>query len=265
MSAMISAGIDSGSRSIKAVLFDSQARDAIAMAIADQGPEVELRSWDVLERVLKLGQVRRERVAAVTATGYGRKAVPYADTVITEITCHSEGVRHLSPDARTVIEMGGQDSKVIHLDPNGSVRDFAMNDRCAAGCGRFLELVAARLGVELDELGELALTSVRPLPISSTCVVFAETEIVGLLAGGASRADIAAGVQAAIATRIAALAARGCDAPVLLTGGGALQAGMAAALAGELDCPIRLSPLPQYTGALGAATLAARRHARGVH
>jgi predicted CoA-substrate-specific enzyme activase len=256
---MIVAGIDAGSRSIKAALFDADTRQIVASAIVDQGVQQDRLAGEALSLALGLGGVGRDRVASIVATGYGRDAVRFADTTVTEITCHSRGVRHLSPDARTVIEIGGQDTKVIRLDPGGAVRDFSMNDRCAAGSGRFLELVAARLGVDLRTLGELARESARPASINSTCVVFAETEIIGLLAAGTAPSDIAAGVQVAIATRVGALAARRCDPPVYFTGGVALQSGMVTALQRVLQSPIRQAPAAQYTGAFGAAIIAAER------
>jgi (R)-2-hydroxyacyl-CoA dehydratese activating ATPase len=256
---MIVAGIDAGSRSIKAALFDAQTQRIVASAIVDQGVEQERLAEEALGRALADGGLGRDRVDGIVATGYGRDAVGFADTTVTEITCHSRGVRHVAPDARTVIEIGGQDTKVIRLDPGGAVRDFTMNDRCAAGSGRFLELVASRLGVDLRTLSELGRRSAHPVTINSTCVVFAETEIIGLLAAGVDRSDIAAGVQVAIATRVGALAARRCDAPVYFTGGVALQSGMAAALERVLQCPIRQAPAAQYTGAFGAAIVAAQR------
>jgi predicted CoA-substrate-specific enzyme activase len=197
-------------------------------------------------------------VRSIVATGYGRNAVRFADTTITEITCHARGVFHLTPAARTIIEIGGQDSKCITLEDGGHVRDFSMNDRCAAGSGRFLEMVAARLGVDLPGLGDLSRTSRKPASISSMCVVFAETEIIGLLAEGMPAADIAAGVQSAIALRVAALAGRAVTPPVCFTGGVALQAGMMRAMESAFGCTVQVPPLPQYTGALGAALLAAQ-------
>jgi predicted CoA-substrate-specific enzyme activase len=182
-----------------------------------------------------------------------------ADTTITEITCHAVGVRHLVPTAQTVIDIGGQDSKLVRLDANGKVRDFAMNDRCAAGTGRFLEVVADRLGLSLGELGPMAARSHSPAAISSMCVVFAETEIIGLLAGGRSGEDIVAGVQTAIASRIVAMAGRNVEPPIVFTGGVARISGMETALQTALGQPVAISPEPQMTGALGAALLA-RRH-----
>lgn len=253
---MITAGIDAGSRSLKIVVFDHRRQSVVASAIADQGVGQRQLAAGLFSRVLDEAKATRSAVRSVVATGYGRNAVDFADTTVTEITCHARGVRHLVKDARTVLEIGGQDSKCIILEPDGRVRDFAMNDRCAAGSGRFLEVVANRLGVDLTTLGALSGESVSPAPISSTCVVFAESEIIGLLAAGCQRADIAAGVQNAIASRVTALVARSVTAPVCFTGGVALQTGMVRALENTVGMKITVPPSPQFTGALGAALLA---------
>jgi (R)-2-hydroxyacyl-CoA dehydratese activating ATPase len=256
---MITAGIDAGSRSTKVVVFDAAQARILGQGLGDQGIEQERLATELLERVCREAQVDRTGLAGIVATGYGRNAVRFASTTITEITCHARGVHHLAPATRTIIEIGGQDSKCITLEEGGRVRDFSMNDRCAAGSGRFLEVVATRLGVTLPKLGELSRSSQKAALISSMCVVFAETEIIGLLAEGISAPDIAAGVQNAIALRIAALAGRAVAAPVCFTGGVALQSGMVRALEAALSCEVQVSPLPQYTGALGAAILAAQR------
>ncbi|MBN1669974.1 MAG: 2-hydroxyglutaryl-CoA dehydratase [Kiritimatiellae bacterium] len=256
---MITAGIDSGSRTVKAVVLDGDTLQVMGTAIDDQGVRQAELAHALLERAAGSAGLPREEIRAVIATGYGRDIVEIAATTVTEITCHARGVRHVSPGARTVIDIGGQDSKVLRLNADGRVRDFATNDRCAAGTGRFLEIVASRLEVGLAQLGEMAGKSARPAPISSMCAVFAETEIIGLLASGTAREDIVAGVQAAIATRVAALAGRQIEEPVLFTGGVALVPGMAAALAAALNHPVRVAPQPQLTGALGAALLAAER------
>jgi predicted CoA-substrate-specific enzyme activase len=256
---MICAGIDAGSRATKVVLFDSERSRILGSGIADQGVEQERLAADLFEQTCRKAAAARGEVGAIVATGYGRNAMRFADTTITEITCHAQGVHHLRPEARTIIEIGGQDSKFILLEDSGRVRDFAMNDRCAAGSGRFLEVVAERLRVDLSTLGELSRDSRQPAIISNMCVVFAETEIIGLLAEGAAAADIAAGVQKAIAMRVAALAGRSVSLPVCFTGGVALQAGMVQALETALCCAVRVAPLPQYTGALGAAILAGRQ------
>jgi (R)-2-hydroxyacyl-CoA dehydratese activating ATPase len=256
---MIHAGIDAGSRATKVVLFDSQQSRIVGSGIADQGIEQQRLAAELLEKACQEAQVDRAAVGHIVATGYGRNAVRFAETTITEITCHARGVHHLLPEVRTIVEIGGQDSKFITLEDGGQVRDFAMNDRCAAGSGRFLELVATRLGVDLPTLGELSRASRQAALISSMCVVFAETEIIGLLAEGVAPPDIAAGVQNAIAQRVAGLAGRSVTSPVCFTGGVALQSGMVRALETALSCAVQVSPLPQYTGALGAAILAGRQ------
>jgi predicted CoA-substrate-specific enzyme activase len=255
---MIVAGIDAGSRAIKVVLMEAVSRAVLGTARGDQGVEQDRLATALLEGLVGAhGDGRRP--GYVVATGYGRSLVSAADTTITEITCHARGVRELVPEVRTVVEVGGQDSKVIRLEADGSVRDFMMNDRCAAGTGRFLEVVAARLGVGIDRLGELAASSSRPAAISSTCVVFAETEIIGLLASGARPEDIVAGVQHSIASRVVAMTGRSAGEPIVFTGGVALVPGMREALQAVLTRPVLIAPDPQMTGALGAALLAASR------
>jgi predicted CoA-substrate-specific enzyme activase len=241
---MITAGIDAGSRAIKIVLWNSDTSAVTATGVISQG--------------VRQGDLAKTLFGKIVATGYGRNLVSLADTTITEITCHACGVRNVAPEVMTIIEVGGQDSKLIRLDANGAVRDFAMNDRCAAGTGRFLEVVASRLGVELRHLGELAERSTKPARISRTCVVFAETEIVGLLASGVPEEDIVAGVQLSIARRVVAMAGRSVEDPVVFTGGVAMIPGMIEAMQKTLDRPVRIAPNPQLTGALGAAILASR-------
>lgn len=259
---MICAGIDAGSRAIKVVLLNADGLEVIASGIMDQGVEQDARARGLYERLLEENDLRPEAVSTIVATGYGRNVVSFADTTITEITCHARGVRQLVPEAMTVIDIGGQDSKLVRLNPSGGVRDFAMNDRCAAGTGCFLEVVASRLGLTLEELGEVAARSRKPAAISSMCVVFAETEIIGLLAAGTSPEDIVAGVQAAIASRVSSMAGRTVEPPVVFTGGVAMVPEMDAALQSALGQPVAIAPEPQMTGALGAAILACRQMTR---
>jgi len=260
---MICAGIDAGSRTIKVVLLDAQSLEVQAAGVTDQGVEQDALALNLLERLLHENAIRPSDVRCIVATGYGRKLIPFAEATVTEITCQAWGVRHRVPDARTIIDIGGQDSKLLRLNPEGRVADFVMNDRCAAGTGRFLEVVATRLGVKLPRLGEMAATQRvpgrSPAAISSMCVVFAETEITGLLASGTAAAEIAAGVQASIATRMAAMAGSDLALPILFTGGVAMVPGMAAALESALREPVAVAPDPQMTCALGAAILASRR------
>jgi predicted CoA-substrate-specific enzyme activase len=257
---MTYAGIDAGSRAIKVVLIGDGGFEIIAQGQVDQGVEQDKLACRLFETVLANAGINRSDVRRIVATGYGRNAVPIADTTITEITCHAVAVRHLVPSVQTIIDIGGQDSKLVRLDKNGKVRDFAMNDRCAAGTGRFLEVVADRLGLSLGDLGTMAARSRNPAAISSMCVVFAETEIIGLLAGGRACEDIVAGVQTAIASRIVAMAGRNVESPIVFTGGVARISGMEIALQAALGHPVAVSPDPQMTGALGAALLARRQH-----
>jgi predicted CoA-substrate-specific enzyme activase len=256
---MICAGIDAGSRTLKVVLFESDGGRLVAAGVRDQGIDQDALAGQLLQELLDQKNLRREDVGAMIATGYGRRLIHIADTAVTEVTCQGWGVRRRVPDARTVIDIGGQDSKVLRLKPDGGVADFVMNDRCAAGTGRFLEVVATRLGVKLSALGTLADCSRCAATISSMCVVFAETEIIGLLASGVAAEDIVAGVQAAVASRVAAMAGRNLPDPVVFTGGVALVPGMQTALEAALGKPVVVAPDPQLTCALGAAILASQR------
>lgn len=253
---MLVSGIDAGSRMIKAVVLDTGTRRIVASGQSDQGIRQAQLARELFEDTLRQAGIPEADVARTVATGYGRNTIAWAQAAITEITCHAIGVRHLSPAARTVIDIGGQDSKLIRLGPDGRVLDFMMNDRCAAGTGRFLEIVAQRLELPLDELGTVAGRAKKPAIISSMCAVFAETEIVGLLASGQHPEDIAAGVQSALTSRVAAMAGSRLEVPVVFTGGVARVAGMAPALSRALGHPVQTAPDPCLTGALGAALYA---------
>ena len=256
---MICAGIDAGSRTIKVVLIDGEKFTVLGSGVVDQGIEQEVLAERLLGDVLKAAGIKRDQVASTVATGYGRKLIHAADSQITEITCQAAGVSHSLPGTRTIVDIGGQDSKFLRLLLSGKVSDFAMNDRCAAGTGRFLEMVATQLGVPAAELGEMAGRSHKPARISSMCVVFAETEIVGLLAQGCTAEDIAAGIQASIAQRINAMGGLKATPPVVFTGGVALVPTMDAALSTALGHPVTVASNPQLTCALGAAIMAAKR------
>ncbi len=252
-------GIDIGSRVVKVVLADERG-DILVQRLAPAGVDGPAVAAELVERVCAQGGVARSQVAGTIVTGYGRVRFAAADAEISEITCHARGARHLVPEARTVIDIGGQDSKVIALDPGGRVADFAMNDRCAAGTGRFLEVMAEALGARVDELAELHAQAQCPVTISSTCTVFAESEVVSHLARGKRRQDIVAGLHAAIASRLAGLAGRVGFTPVIVcTGGVAYNSGVVASLASIAGMPIVVPPAAQFVGALGAALLAAAR------
>ncbi|MFO7906300.1 MAG: acyl-CoA dehydratase activase [Planctomycetota bacterium] len=260
---MICAGVDAGSRTIKAVLLESDTLEVIGTGVVDQGVEQDQLARELLEAVLQQQGLHRDHVRMLVATGYGRKLIREADAAVTEVTCQATGIAHRVPGTRTVIDIGGQDSKLLRLAADGGVSDFVMNDRCAAGTGRFLEVVATRLGVRLPRLGEMAKESQTPATISSMCVVFAETEIVGLLAQEISARDIAAGVQAAIAARVAAMACQQVTSPIVFTGGVAMVPGMDAALARSLGESVIVARRPQLTCAHGAAVLAAKKLVSG--
>ncbi len=250
------AGVDAGSRTIKAVVWDARARRVAGAAEGDQGMDQAARADRLLDGALAQAGVGRDRLAGVVATGYGRAHIRHARAV-TEITCHARGVAHAVPGARTILDIGGQDSKVIWLDERGAVTDFMMNDRCAAGTGRYLEMVAERLHIPVSHIGLLAAEAIKPAAISSTCAVFAETELTGLLAAGAGAADLAAGVLRSIFQRLAAMTGGRARAPIVFTGGVARIPGLQGWAAQVLDADVQLAPDPLYTGALGAALLSA--------
>jgi predicted CoA-substrate-specific enzyme activase len=256
---MIYAGIDIGSRTIKTVVFDHDKQAMLGHALWDQGVDQDGMARAQYASVLQQAGLKPEEISGVVATGYGRNAIAFANMSITEITCHAAGVCHLHPDSKTIFDIGGEDSKVLHLDDKNRVQDFAMNDRCAAGTGRFLEIVAKRLDGDLASVSRASMDSPAPAPISSMCVVFAETEIIGLLASGASKEDIMAGVQASVASRVLSMVGRHAKTPFYFTGGVALVPGMVEAISKVLQHPVTVCEHAQLTGALGAAILASKR------
>lgn len=253
---MFYAGIDAGSRTIKAVIIDGESLEIAGHGIIYQGVKQSELAKTLFNRVLAESRLRLKDIDYIVATGYGRNNLDWVDTTVTEITCHAYGVKYNDKDVRTIIDIGGQDSKLIRLDEHGCVRDFVMNDRCAAGTGYFLEIISQRLEVSLNKLGAIAAKAENPSPISSMCVVFAETEIVGLLASGESIENITAGVQISIAKRIFSMGGAKIHDKVILTGGVALIEGMDNALKKELNHNIVIAKNPQMTGALGAAIIA---------
>lgn len=256
----LAVGVDVGSVTAKAVVYDSDANQVLASALKPTGWHPRERGLEIFREALEQARVEEHQVGCVVGTGYGRAQLPFACHTTTEITCHATAVRHLVPGARTVIDVGGQDCKVIALDPDGRVRDFAMNDRCAAGTGRFLEVMARALEVDLDGFGRLALASDRPAAVSSMCTVFAESEVISLLAGGAALEDVVAGIHEAIAKRILAMGSKvGIEGKVVLSGGGGRNVGLRRALERNLGYSVEVSPHPQLAGALGAALVAASR------
>lgn len=254
---MITAGIDIGSITAKAAVLEDG--NILGSKVIHTGYNSSLAGKKVIQELLDEIGITMDDLEAVVSTGYGRNNVEFATKAITEISCHGTGVHFLDPDIRFIIDIGGQDSKVIRIDDNGRVVNFAMNDKCAAGTGRFLEVMAQALEVDLDEFGKLCLKSEAPAKISSICTVFAESEIISLIGRGETRENITAGIHESVASRVAGLARRvGVVKPVMMTGGVAKNIGALKALEDKLATAIKVSPHAQVNGAIGAAVLAAR-------
>jgi predicted CoA-substrate-specific enzyme activase len=254
---MITVGIDVGSITTKAALIkeDQLISDMIIMT----GYNARSAGKVIFQNLLEACGINENAVDKIIATGYGRDSVTVAHKAVTEITCHAIGAYYLNPAVRSVIDIGGQDSKAIAIDAGGRVKDFAMNDKCAAGTGRFLEVMAGALDVELDHFGGFSLEARKPAKISSLCTVFAESEVISLISQGEPRKNIIAGIHEAIASRVVAMAGRvGMTAPIMMTGGVAKNIGVVKALEKKLEHQIEVSPKAQITGAIGAALLAQR-------
>lgn len=248
---MISVGIDAGSATTKAVLVkdDSSTIYSLRPTAFDFISAAEMAYVDVLG----IAGIDRKDVGHVYSTGYGKNSIKFADRAISEITAHAKGVHHLYPDVKGIIDIGGQDSKIISVN-NGKVTDFLMNDKCAAGTGKFLEYTARALEVPIEELGSLALASINPAGITSMCTVFAESEVISLRSRGFTKEDIAAGLIESIARRVAVMTRQlGLKQNVAFVGGVAKNTGIKAALEKEMSISLYVPPEPQITGALGAA------------
>jgi len=250
------AGIDSGSTTTKALLL-SQEQEVLGSAILPTGADSRDASRRALEQAMRAAGGSTPPPAFVVATGYGREIARDANERVTEITCHARGVHFLLPAVRTILDIGGQDSKAIRIHENGRVLDFAMNDKCAAGTGRFLEVMSQTLGVPLGTMGEVSRKAARNVRVSSMCTVFAESEVVSLVARGEKVPDILKGLHEAVADRVASLAVRvGQQHPMAITGGVAKNIGVVRALEERLKVQLITPPEPQLTGALGAALIA---------
>lgn len=258
---MLVAGIDIGSLSTEAVLLSN--RKLVSYSILATGADSRGAAHRALDEALGLAGASPAAVRFTVSTGYGRTNVPFADLQVTEITCHAYGALYSFLDTRTIIDIGGQDSKVIRLDEAGSVVDFAMNDKCAAGTGRFLEVMARALEVDVDELAELAVGASRAAPVSNVCTVFAESEIVSLIGQGVPRPEIALGILESVAERVVSMVKRvGLVPKVTMTGGVAKNKGVVKALERRLGTEIRVPEEPQIAGALGAALIAESKASR---
>ncbi len=250
------AGVDVGSTQTKAVVIDEHLR-IVGRALIMTGANVTRAAEESFATALKDGDVREEEVEFVVGTGYGRYKVTFGNTQVTEISCHGRGAVHMFPATRTVVDMGGQDTKAIRVSARGEIVDFCMNDKCAAGTGRFLGAAAAALEIPLDQLGDTALRGERPVKISTTCTVFAESEVLGWLGKGKKIEDILLGVHQSIAGRSTGLLWRvGIEPEVTFTGGVAKNVAMIRSLEASLGTPVNVSEDSHYLGALGAALFA---------
>jgi predicted CoA-substrate-specific enzyme activase len=248
-------GIDVGSATAKAVIL----KDAkiLSNTVIPTGFDVSKTVNEVTGLTCKKIGASLDDIGFTVATGYARDSVPFANKKITEITCHAKGVFFLFPQTRTIIDIGGQDSKVIRINELGKVITFSMNDKCAAGTGRFLEVMARIFELEISEIGYLATQSNDHCPISSTCTVFAETEVIALRAQGKKREDIIAGIHKGMVLRIISMVKMlGYEEPIVLTGGVAKNIGVKHFLERELNIKVMIPEEPQITGALGAALFA---------
>lgn len=251
-------GIDVGSTASKCVILrdgaEIVAKSLVAVGTGTSGPQ------RAIEGVLESARMAKEDMDFILATGYGRNSLDgLADMQMSELSCHARGASFLFPAARTVIDIGGQDVKIIELE-DGQMRNFVMNDKCAAGTGRFLDVMARVLEVDTRDLGDLGDRSTREVGISSTCTVFAESEVISQLALGTDKCDIIAGIHRSVAARVVGLCHRvGVRDEVVMTGGVAQNHGIVRALREQLGHEIRTSPLTQYNGALGAALFAHRK------
>ncbi|MPM06385.1 (R)-2-hydroxyglutaryl-CoA dehydratase activating ATPase [bioreactor metagenome] len=258
MGCVFTMGVDIGSTSSKCVIVkdgkDIIAKSLVSAGTGTSGPERAIRQ--ILDDTrFKLGDL-----SYILATGYGRSSVGIANSEMSELSCHAKGAYYLFPDVHTVIDIGGQDAKAMRIGSGGMLESFVMNDKCAAGTGRFLEVMARILELDVGDLEKLGAESKNPVSISSTCTVFAESEVISQLAQGSSRSDIIAGIHRSVAGRVSGLVKRvGVVPSVVMTGGVAQNAGVRRELEKELGVEIFTSPLAQYAGAIGAALFAYRK------
>ena len=250
------AGVDVGSTQTKAVILNED-RAIVGRSLIDTGANVIKAAESSFIAALGQANIDEEEVEYVVGTGYGRYRVTFGNSQVTEISCHGRGAVHLFPETRTVIDMGGQDTKAISVNAEGEIVDFCMNDKCAAGTGRFLQAAAAALDIPLDDLGPLSLQGQNPVKISTTCTVFAESEVLAWIGKGKKIEDVLWGVHQSIATRSVGLLRRvGINDEITFTGGVSLNEGMVKAIEGRLERRLNLSADSHYMGALGAAMFA---------
>lgn len=252
---MYALGIDIGSTTSKCVLLD-QSKSIIATSLIAAGTGTT-GPGEAMKGLFETAGITEKEISYCVATGYGRKMFKEAGEEISELSCHAKGVHHLFPDVRTIIDIGGQDAKVLSLDEKGRLINFVMNDKCAAGTGRFLDVMANILRLQIGDLEKEAAKAVQPAKISSTCTVFAESEVISQLSGGTVIPDLVAGICQSVATRVASLAKRvGVKEQICMSGGVARNGGVRHAMEAELGACIEYSSLAQLSGALGAALYA---------
>ena len=257
---MYTCGIDVGSVSTEAVVLDKKSKKILSYTISPTGSSSKNAAKKAYEDALNEAGLKNDDIKAIVATGYGRINIPFADKNITEISCHARGAISVFPDLKTVIDIGGQDSKVIKLE-EGNPIDFLMNDKCAAGTGRFLEVMAKAMEIDLKQFAPIFIKTNGKVAITSTCTVFAESEIVSLIGQGTDKNTIIKGLIYSIADRITSMVERiGLEEPVCMTGGVAKNLGVVKALEEKLRVKINIPDEPQITGALGAAYLAQNLH-----
>ncbi|OGF55099.1 MAG: CoA activase [Candidatus Fraserbacteria bacterium RBG_16_55_9] len=255
---MITAGIDGGARAIKVLIL----RDGkqLARSSALTGFDQQATVTQALESALQQAGVAREELQHITATGIGRKAISFADSEVTEMSADAKATVSLFPQARTVIDVGAEEGRAIRCEPDGRVKDFAVNEKCAAGAGTFVETMARTLEIKLEEAGALSLKAEKVIPMNAQCAVFAESEVVSLIHSGTAKEEIIRAVHEAMADRISAMARRvGIEREVALVGGVGRDAGFIKALAGKLGMELFVPMEPEFAGALGAALIAAER------
>ncbi|MGB5823576.1 MAG: acyl-CoA dehydratase activase [Proteocatella sp.] len=257
-------GIDVGSTASKCVILKNGteiiSKSLVEVGAGTSGPK------RAIESVLEQCSLKQEDMQYVLATGYGRNSIDWIDSEMSELSCHAKAAYFLFPHVRTLIDIGGQDAKVLRINENGMLTNFAMNDKCAAGTGRFLDVMARIIEVNVDDLAKLSSRSTKIVNISSTCTVFAESEVISQLAHNENIFDIVRGIHKSVAGRVAGLAKRvGLEDKIVMSGGVARNEGVVIALEEELGNKIEVSPLAQYAGALGASLFAYEKYKKQVH
>lgn len=250
---MFSIGVDSGSVATKAVLFNGIIVDSV---LVPTGWSPKEASEEVVKKLLEKNKIEKTQIKSIIGTGYGRIAMPFADKSVTEITCHGKGAFFTNPNIRTILDIGGQDSKVIKLDEFGNVSDFTMNDKCAAGTGRFLQVMSTTLGIDISDLDSILSSEIKAQPITSMCTVFAESEVVSLLAKGVDKKSVLLGIINSIASRACSLMSRvDVEETIAFTGGVARSNVVRTSLEKQIGKNVLSFENSQFIGALGAAII----------